>query len=51
MKVKDVRNYRIFVKFQDDEVEFILVLVGKSDIKKVRFVISSKGSFMFYLQE
>lgn len=51
VKAKDVRNYRILAKPQDDEVEFTSAPAGKSDIKKVRLVTSSKGSFMFHSQE
>ena len=49
VKVKDVRNYCIISKPQDDEVEFTPAPVGKSDIKKVRLVTCRKGTGVLQL--
>lgn len=47
MKAKDVGNYRVLSKPQDDEVELTSAPVGRtqSDIKKVRLVTSGSNVF------
>ena len=50
VKAKDVGNYRVLSKPQDDEVELTSVPVGRTqgDIKKVRLLTSSKSILMLH---
>ena len=49
MKARDISNYRVLSKPQDDEVELTSAPVGRneSDIKKVRLAEYNNNEFLF----